>query len=516
MTIRPNVMFIIADQHNAKCLGCASHPQVRTPNLDTMAAKGVRFTRAITTSPICTPSRLSYLTGQYCHNHGHYGNGGNAPHKLPSLLAHLRRSDYRTASIGSINEPYRWQQKDSDWFRDAYPIDSAPYPWQEGYIRSAYDEYLDELGLLRDRDDYYYIEGTNRYPEGLDGRPSRLPYEHSVEAWCVKEARAFVESCGARPWFAYLALPRPHSNYCPAQEFWDLYDNDALWFPPSADYDLSAKAPHLRQSAERFRKGQWAVFEPRHFEAARRRKQIGYLGAISQVDHAVGSMIDYLERKGVLENTITIYTADHGEYATAHGLMEKAPGICGDDVCRVPSIWRWDGQFAADHTSEAIIQNVDLAPTLCSLLNMPEMRTVDGEDISRLLRGEDAVVRDFGVTEHPWSRAIVKGDWRLVYYPKQMFADELNGEVFGELYHLTEDPWEMNNLYLDPTYSDKVRELERDLMDWLVTTTSAKTVLPWVAPRDENGSLWKQRVEADGKLHWRDVAAQMKRTKHYL
>ena len=97
-----------------------------------------------------------------------------------------------------------------------------------------------------------------------------------------------------------------------------------------------------------------------------------------------------------------------------------------------------------------------------------------------------------------------------------MFADELEGEVFGELYHLAKDPWEMNNLYFDPEYHGRVRELERDLMDWLVTTTSAKTVLPWVAPRDENGSLWKQRVEADGKLHWRDIAEQLNRNKHYL
>ena len=105
---RPNVMFIIADQHNAKCLGCAGHPQVQTPNLDAMAARGVRFAGAITTSPICTPSRLSYLTGQYPHNHGHYGNGGNAPDRLPSLMAHVRRHGYRTASIGHINEPFRW------------------------------------------------------------------------------------------------------------------------------------------------------------------------------------------------------------------------------------------------------------------------------------------------------------------------------------------------------------------------------------------------------------------------
>ena len=117
------------------------------------------------------------------------------------------------------------------------------------------------------------------------------------------------------------------------------------------------------------------------------------------------------------------------------------------------------------------------------------------------------------MTEHPWSKSLLKGNWRLVYYPKKMFAEELGGQDFGELYDLGTDPWEMNNLYFLPEYQEKVRELQRDLMDWLVTTTRVKTVLPLVPPRDSEGSLYNQRLEANGKLSWRDVAAT--RTKSY-
>ncbi|NQT93059.1 MAG: sulfatase-like hydrolase/transferase [Lentisphaerae bacterium] len=512
---RPNVMFIIADQHNAKCLGSAGHPQVQTPHLDEMASKGTRFTRAVTTSPICAPSRISYLTGQYSHNHGHYGNGGCEPDKLPSLLAHLRAHGCRTASIGHINEPGHWQTHESDFLRDAYP----PSDGNAGgnFDRSPYDDYLAEAGLEHLRDDCFYPEqGKRPDRHSVDGRPSPLPFEYTVEGWCVKEIEEFVDTCGEQPWFCYLAFPHPHSNYAPAQQFWDLYDHDSIWLPPSIEYDASRKAPHLRAAREWYSDGDWTLFEPRTHEAGRKRKQHGYLGCVSQVDHAVGRVMAFLAERQLLDNTIVVYTADHGDYACEHDLMEKAPGICGDGVCRVPSIWHWNGHFAEDHVSDAVVQNVDLAPTLCSLLELPPMRTVDGEDISDLLRGNDAPVREFGVTEHPWSRAILKGDWRLVYYPRKMFAEEFDGKVFGELYNLKDDPWEMNNLYFEQAHQEKVRELERDLMDWLVTTTSVKTVLPPPPPHTGTPHQRNQRMEADGKLHWRDVAGLLNQNKSYL
>lgn len=103
MKTRPNVLFIVADQHNAKVLGCNGHPDVKTPNLDRMAAEGVRFENAITQNPICTPSRVSFFSGQYCHNHGYYGLSGPNPRGLPTLLGHFRRAGYRTSAVGKIH-----------------------------------------------------------------------------------------------------------------------------------------------------------------------------------------------------------------------------------------------------------------------------------------------------------------------------------------------------------------------------------------------------------------------------
>ncbi len=136
------------------------------------------------------------------------------------------------------------------------------------------------------------------------------------------------------------------------------------------------------------------------------------------------------------------------------------------------------------------------------------MPTADGENIAPLLHGEDREIHKIGVTEHPWSKAVLKGQWRLVYYPKGFFGG--NSE-FGELYHHANDPWEMKNLYFDPRYREKVAELKNDLLDWLVTTARVKTVWPRIpsrtpVPAGANPEYF-DRQEADGKLSWRDIEA---------
>lgn len=506
MRQQPNILFLIADQHHAKCLGVAGHPQVRTPNLDRLAGQGIRFTSALANNPICTPSRMCFLSGQYAHNHGYYGLSGQNPGGLPTVFGHFRAAGYRTAAIGKIHCPAGWVDADCDVFREVY---GKHHPSGA----SAYDDYLKKLGLLQDRDDGFLQEqGSQPAHQVIEGRPSRLPYQHSVESWCVQEARSFILESGGRPWFMQVSLPRPHQAYTPAREFWDLYDHDSIWLPPNADVDLSRKAPHLRRARAYFHGKEAMLFEPRTYEALRKRKQHGYLACVSQVDHAVGELMAFLDEQKLAGDTIVVYTSDHGDYASEFGVLEKAPGICGDAVCRIPSIWRLPGRFPPGQVTDAIVETVDLAPTLCALAGLAPMATADGEDLTPLLEGRKATPHSIGVTEHPWSKAVLKGHWRLVYYPRGFFGGEVE-EDFGELYDLSKDPWETNNLFFEPQHRGKVAELQRDLMDWLVTTTRVKTVLPGVYREMPNtSSVWgkgifRQHQEGDGKLPWRDIAA---------
>jgi len=518
MTDRPNILFILSDQHNAKCLGHKGHPDAITPNLDRLAAEGVRFDNAITQNPICTPSRVSYISGQYCHNHGYYGLSGPNPGGLPTVFGHFREAGYRTAAIGKIHCPEYWVEDDCDEFHETCgcSIGGRSKEYTE-YLRDREVEHLEDHGSLPE----FGVRGSQK----LDGRPSLVSYEDSQEGWAVRKATAFMEGCRSDgvPCFAHVSLPKPHQCYTPAKRFWDLYDEKKLTLPPNVEYDMKDKAPHAVKGARRYREGAWQVFEPKTYEAGRLRKLHGYLGNISHVDHAVGEMLNWLRENALDEETIVVYGSDHGDYACEHGLMEKAPGICHDAITRVPFIWRWPGRFKSGHVAPEIVEAVDLAPTLCSLAGLEPLGTCDGKDLSQLLRGESGEVHKIGVTEFAWSKSVRQGRFRFVYYPTEMFCKEYP-EGFGELYDIENDPWEMENLYFHKEYQDVRRAMQNDLLDWLITTTRPRTVLGADQRRDRAKPPGRQttvRYECwmypDGKLSPEGIREALQKGRwHYI
>lgn len=510
MNKRPNILFIISDQHNAKVLGHKGHPDVQTPHLDRLAAEGVRFDNAITQNPICTPSRMCFFSGQYCHNHGYYGLSGPNPRGLPTILGHFRRAGYRTGAIGKIHCPEYWIEDDCDRFSEVYPELAASR-------HAEYEDYLLERKILQNRDDTFLQEQEQQIAQALDARASRLSYEDSPEGWIVRETMRFMEQCVAegKPFFVQASLPRPHQIYAPSEPFWSMYDERKLTLPPNIEYDMSLKAPHLRRMVQHFETGSWTLFEPRTYEAGALRKLHGYLGCVSMVDHAVGELLAWLREKGLEEETIVIYTSDHGDYACEHGIMEKAPGICADAITRIPYIWRWPGHFPAGHVCSEIVEAVDLPTTLCALAGLDPLETSDGQDISHLLRGGAGAVHKVGVTEFVWSKSVRKGRYRYVYYAPEMFPEEYPQGGFGELYDLENDPWEMQNLYFKPEYAAVVQELKGDLLDWLITTTRPATVLG-VPNFDGEQAITRFycSVNHDGKFHPNRLRSV--RTRNYL
>lgn len=507
----PNILFIISDQHNAKVMAHKGHPDVKTPRFDQLASQGVRFDCAITQNPICTPSRTSWLSGQYCHNHGYYGLSGHNPGGLPSVLGHFRRAGYRTAAVGKIHCPEYWVEDDCDLFLETYngcSVGGCP----------EYEAHLREKGLLELRDDAHYPEMT--YPrtgQNMDGRASRLPYEDTVEGWSVRRSMEFMTACKseAKPFMIQVSLPRPHEIYCPSEPFWSMYEESKLHLPPNTEYDMQAahKNPLLISNAEYWKQGTWTLFEPRDYESGRMRKYHGYLGCVSQVDYATGELMDYLEQSGIADDTIVIYSSDHGDYSCEHGQMEKAPGICSDAITRIPMIWRWPGHFAENHVSNQIVETVDFATTVCALAGLDPLQTSDGKNITPLLEGKDTKVHDIGVTEFAWSKSVRKGKFRYNYYPPEMFAKEYPGG-FGELYDLEMDPWEMNNLWFDAAYAEVVREMQGDLLNWLITTTRPVTILPnQNFGGDQAVKRFLNTTNPDGKISPDRIRASQK---HYI
>ncbi len=469
---KPNILIILSDQHNAKVLGHKGHPDVKTPHLDRMAAEGVRFDNAIAQNPICTPSRLSFLSGQYCHNHGYYGLSGPKPHGLPSIFSHFKNSGYTTGYFGKSHLPAGWIEESCDRFQD--PTNTSILDPDPEYVEMLKKHGMEQLVLSKGLPQFPHLNSSS-----MEGCPSPLPFEDSEEGFSTGQGIDFMGEAAKdnQPFLTMISFPRPHQNTYPSEPFWSMYEESTLSLPPNADYDLMAagKAPHFIEQSNKWRSGDWTLFEPKTYEAGRLRKMHGYLGAVSQVDHGVGLLMNFLEASGLADNTIVVYSSDHGEYNCEHGLLEKKPGNCSDAVTRIPLIWWAPGRFKKGHVAEEIVESVDISNTLSALAGLDLMETSDGEDISLLLQGKHREVHSLGVTEMPWSKSIRKGNYRFVYYPKEMFAESYP-DGFGELYDLKKDPWEMKNLYFNPDYRDLIQSMREEFLDWLVTTKRPATV----------------------------------------
>ncbi|MDA8294964.1 MAG: sulfatase-like hydrolase/transferase [Actinomycetota bacterium] len=424
---------------------------------------------------MCTPSRVSFLAGQYCLNHGYYGlsdprvPGPPGNPALPSLFSELRHSGYKTGVIGKTHTPANWIEPHVDRL-----LDCAGFLAQD-----AYGAYLDERGLGADRDDRMLQEHFARYGErkgqGLDARVSRLRLEDSVEAWVAAEATRFIRDNRHEPWAAWVSFPRPHQVWTPAREFWDLY-RDVELLPPSVDDPLIDKPPHQAKIRDqKVTNGDW-YFEPEGPTAGLRRVLHGYYALVSQTDHFVGALLDCLEELDLVGESLVVYTADHGDFAGEHGFIEKAPGVGYDAITRVPYVWSWPGTLPASAVCDSLVEAVDFLPTVCRLLDLPAPTSVDGLDLSAALSGSRAPLRPFVVSENPWVKAVRTTQWKLVEYPRPLFPD-IDHRV-GELYNVAEDPWELTNRYHDASTSGVVEELRSQLYDWLVTTRRVRTAQP--------------------------------------
>jgi len=488
-----NVLMVLADQHHAGLMGCAGHKQVQTPHIDAFAQQGIRFDNAYCQNPICTPSRVSILSGQYCHNHGYYGLSGPAPFHLSNAFRHFRQHGYRTAGFGKLHlpeSPHNWVADDLDYFGDSY--ESA-----DGVIgRSAYLTELDVLGLRHLEDSWHNF--TGHYFKGsipLDARPSDMPYEHTQEVWCAREAMKFMAEESEQPFFVQIAFQKPHHPLLPVQKFWDQYEED-VDLPPSFEQDPSHRPPHFQRMWQQMRNRKWEYAKDGEtYEDGARRMWRGTLACISQLDDVFGSLLSFLDENGLAENTIVIYGSDHGCYHTIHGIPEKAPGIGSDAVGRVPMIWRVPNKTVQGRVSKQLVENIDMAPTLASLCNLPEMDWVNGEDISGLLAGDETPVREAAFTENALSKSVRFGPWRMTYYPKPVF----DGEYEGELYHLEDDPDETMNLYQDAGYQDVVIQGKNHVIDWLASSRRVVTTQPTIFEGPHRDRKRGYTISSDGR-----------------
>jgi arylsulfatase A-like enzyme len=435
MSNRPNILFVIADQHNARMMGCAGDAAARTPNLDRLAAAGVRFTRAYAPSPICSPSRISLYTGKEISRHGYYGNANHlvdapCPEFLPTRL---REAGYQTALVGRSHMVGRWTHEGFERVRYMNFADSDRYVIED----NAWLQHLIDHGVA----DHYDISlPCNVTRDG--GFTSSMPLAHCEEMWAADEAVRFLqERDRERPFYLHVGYDHPHDPIAPPAAFDRQFAPADVELPANHEDTFEGKPPHLQ---ERARTPGGYPHTPRDKEHLR------WLVAkqealVALVDESVGRILAELDRQGELADTLVVYTADHGDFAGEHGLVLKNLGLY-ESVHRAPLILHWPGRWRAGAEEEAIVELIDLYPTLLEAAGLTPP-PCDGRSLAPLLTGvPDATGRPDAVCDWGPDRALRTDRFRYVEYRDRQT---------GELYDHRDDPGELQNRWDDPAYAEE-------------------------------------------------------------
>ncbi|MGE4490612.1 MAG: sulfatase [Kiritimatiellales bacterium] len=444
---RPNILWLMSDQHNANCMSAAGHPDVKTPNLDQLAKDGVLFSHAYCNNPICAPSRATFLSGQYVKSHGISGNFVREVQcDAPNLARLFRKHGYQTALIGKAHLPCQWVKEGFETIRlsDLCDADAAD-PESCDYFKDLID------AGLADR----YEHGARLPGEpgfGMRAFVSGLPEKYSPEVWTKDKAVEFLRQRNSeQPFFLKVSFQRPHDPYSPPASRADEYDPESLNLPETAvdyfDRKFSGK-PVFQQEYVSEEKGMGYPF--RACDPADLKKQMAaYFTLISMMDDAIGAVLQEIDAQGELDNTIIVYVADHGDFAGEHGLMLKNFGIY-ESIHRIPFIIAGPG-VPSGQRRDRIIESVDFYPTLAELAGIPCEPSVDGTSrVKEILSNAGGC--EYTVCEWEFLKpqshvfAVRNEKYRFVFYTE--FPDD------GELYDVENDPGELNNLFHEDGFQD--------------------------------------------------------------
>ncbi len=472
-----NILFIMFDQLRFDYLSCAGHKTLKTPHMDRIAARGVRFSHTYVQSPICGSSRMSFYTGRYVHSHGAAWNGFPLKVGEMTLGDHLRPLGMSTWLIGKthmkvddkgmerlgIAQNSMIGARVSECGFDIWERDDGL--WAEGpdgYYdskRSPYNEYLKSKGYDAENPWHDYANsGVKEDGDIASGwllhnadKPANIREEDSETPWLTSRAIDFIEAKkGEEPWLCHLSYIKPHWPYIVPAPYHQMYGHNEMQAMSRVGAEKENPHPVLEQFQGNKLGQAWAKPEVREAVIP------AYMGLIKQCDDQMGRLFDYLEETGQMENTVIVLTSDHGDYLGDHWLGEK--GFMHDESVRVPLIV-FDPSSEADATRgtvcEELVESIDLAATFVEMAGgeVPD-HILEGRSLMPFLRGETPEWRDYAVSEYDYS--VTPMSTKLGLAPKDarlfMIADKdwkfihAEGGFRPMLYDLNADPEEFYDL----------------------------------------------------------------------
>lgn len=441
-TRRPNIVFVITDDLRYDGLGCTGHPFARTPHIDRLASEGLLLKNFFVTTPLCSPSRASFLTGLYPHKHMIINNDKLGldviSHTLDTFPRMLREAGYETAFIGK---------------------------WHMGFDdsrRPGFDHWISFKGQGLYVQPVVNIEGI---PRQLDGYMT----DH-LNRWALE----FVEKPHEKPFLLYLSHKAVHAPSIPAERHETLYKDARPVRPSSAGDDRRGKPAMTRKVVPPDRFSLEGVApepaEPSHGRDARDQDEWvrDQMRCLASVDEGLGQLLAALQRRGILDDTVVIFTSDNGFLHGEHGVLNNKRWAYEESI-RVPFVMRYPPAIKPGTVRDAQVLNVDVAPTLLELARVKPQVRFHGRSFLPLVEGS-ANDRRAVLLEHfvekvgtvPRWQAVRNDRWKLIHYP------ELDG--MDELYDLRADPGEVSNRIGEPDLQGTLGELQGELQSLLKST----------------------------------------------
>ena len=492
-----NVLFIMCDQLRWDYLSCAGHPTLATPNIDALARKGVRFSRAYVQSPICGPSRMSFYTGRYMQSHGSNWNG------IPLRVGELTMGDYlRPLGVQTVLVGKTHMTADKEGM-ERYGIDPNsiigvrvsecgfdPYERDDGLHgrgpdggydpkRPRYNIYLNEKGYPGENPWHDWANAAqgedNKLASGWAMRharkPARVKEEDSETPYMTRRGIDFIREAGDAPWCLHLSYIKPHWPYIAPAPYNDMYSAKDVIAPVRSENEKREPHPVYRAFMDHMVSRQFSRDEVREEVIP------VYMGLIKQIDDQMGVLFRFLEDNGYFENTMIVFTSDHGDYLGDHWLGEKE--FFHEPSVKIPLII-YDPSSQADATRgtvcDELVEAIDLAPTFVDVLggdSVEQSHRLEGRSLVPLLDGtakswRSMVISEYDYSTQPASVALGKDprDARLF-----MVADKRWKYVHAVgfrpmLFDLEKDPRELNDLGADPAHEGERRRLAAALDAW--------------------------------------------------
>jgi choline-sulfatase len=466
-TKSPNVIFIMCDQLRHDCLGYAGHPLVKTPHLDRLAEQGVVFDTAYCPSPVCSPTRASWLTGTYPHAHGQLGNYG--PTRLdPKKMAVMRPDAVTLGDVYKANG-YRcgiagpWHLGHDHVPQHGFEEFWRVYRYQGEGRPDILFNYFDRVGVPN----VYENEGNHPSIKrcGLQYRLIEDPRQQRT-TWTIEQGLEFLDTKDDRPFFLFLSVKDPHPLVAVMQEWVDEYPIDKIELPTTFKDDLRGRPAWLKSESGRL---------PDDVDENLFREMVAhYYALVTHIDREVGRLVDRLQSLDLADDTILAFISDHGEMLGDHQTTTKRNFF--EASSRVPCLLTWPNGLPAGHRVTAPFGGVDLPPTLLELCGLSFENPIDGRSVaSALAKSEQPdpmpvfseVATSDGINDRSTApedlaaRVMVReGAWKFNW----------NRTDIDELYDLDADPHEMTNLADDPNQASRVSHL-RGLITQMVQHT---------------------------------------------